>query len=460
MTSETMTLKSPDLGKDSVPRLLMTFAVPAIVGLMINALYNIVDRVFVGNGVGALGLAGIAVSFPSFVIMMAFGMMVGVGGSVSFSIRLGQKKVAVAEKILGNALVIVSLMTVVLVAGQLVFLDDMLRFFGATETILPYAKSYAGIVLLGSIFLTANMTMNNFIRASGFPRIAMGTMIVGAIVNTVLDPIFIFWFDMGVAGAAIATVIANMSSFAWAFSFFMSKRAPYRIRVKNLRLHSKAVLAILSIGVAPFTIQMANGFMQTIMNKALVQYGGDLAISAMGVAASTIVLLFMPVLGVCEGAQPLIGFNFGARNYRRVVNIYLLTSAVSTAIMCVSWLILRFFSGHIAAVFDPNDAELIRVGGMALKTMTIMIPVIGIQFATTVFLQATKHPRLAAFLSLCRQLLFLIPCLIVLPRFFGLAGVFYSMPSADFLATVLCLFVMAKQLRIFRALIKKREAED
>ena len=192
MTTETTMLKAPDLGRDPLPRLLTTFAVPAIVGLMINALYNIVDRIFVGNGVGALGLAGIAVSFPSFVIMMAFGMMVGVGGSVSFSIRLGQRKVAVAEKILGNSLVFVSLLTFVLVAGQLMFLDDLLRFFGATETILPYAKTYAGIVLLGSVFLTANMTMNNFIRASGFPRIAMGTMIVGAIVNTILDPVFIF----------------------------------------------------------------------------------------------------------------------------------------------------------------------------------------------------------------------------------------------------------------------------
>ncbi len=459
MTTETTMLKAPDLGRDPLPRLLTTFAVPAIVGLMINALYNIVDRIFVGNGVGALGLAGIAVSFPSFVIMMAFGMMVGVGGSVSFSIRLGQRKVAVAEKILGNSLVFVSLLTVVLVAGQLMFLDDLLRFFGATETILPYARTYAGIVLLGSVFLTANMTMNNFIRASGFPRIAMGTMIVGAIVNTILDPVFIFCFDMGVAGAAIATVIANMCSFAWAFAFFMSKRAPYRIRKKNLRLHSKAVLAILSIGIAPFTIQMANGFMQTIMNKALVEYGGDLAISAMGVASSTIVLLFMPVLGVCEGAQPLIGFNYGAKNYRRVINIFLLTSAVATAIMCVSWVILRFFAGNVAALFDPNDPELIRVGGQALKTMTLMIPIIGIQFAATVFLQATKHPRLAAFLSLCRQLLFLIPCLIILPRFFGLRGVFYAMPAADFSATVLCLFVMAKQLGRFRALIKKQEEE-
>ena len=198
------TAAAPDLGKDSIPRLLLTFAIPAIVGLMINALYNIVDRIFVGNGVGAMGLAGIAVSFPSFIIMMAFGMMVGVGGSVNFAIRLGQGKVAVAERILANSLVLIVILTVILVAVQLAFLEDVLRFFGATETIMPYAKSYVGITLLGSIFLTANMTMNNFIRASGFPRIAMGTMIIGAISNTILDPIYIFVFHWGVKGAAVA----------------------------------------------------------------------------------------------------------------------------------------------------------------------------------------------------------------------------------------------------------------
>ena len=457
MTQETATKKAPDLGKDSIPRLLVTFAAPAIVGLMINALYNIVDRIFVGNGVGAMGLAGIAVSFPAFVIMMAFGMMVGVGGSVSFSIRLGQRKIPVAEKILANSLVLIVSMTVCLVAGQIIFIEELLRFFGATDTILPYAKTYTEIILFGNVFLTANMTMNNFIRASGFPRFAMGTMVVGAIVNTILDPVFIFCFDMGVGGAALATVIANICSFAWASSFFISSKAPYRIRMKNLPLNSKAVLAILSIGIAPFTIQMANGFMQTVMNKTLVEYGGDLAVSALGVAASTVVLLFMPVMGVCEGAQPLIGFNFGAKNYRRVVRIYWLAAGVSTAIMFVSWIILRFFAGHVVALFDPDDQDLIALGGKALKAMTLMIPLIGFQIATTVFLQATKHPRWAAFLSLCRQLLFLIPSLMILPRYLGLAGVFYSLPVADFLAAVLCVAVTAAHLKKMRRLSLKQE---
>lgn len=451
------TAAAPDLGKDSVPRLLLTFAIPAIVGLMINALYNIVDRIFVGNGVGAMGLAGIAVSFPSFIIMMAFGMMVGVGGSVNFAIRLGQGKVAVAERILANSLVLIVILTVILIAVQLAFLEDVLRFFGATETIMPYAKSYVGITLLGSIFLTANMTMNNFIRASGFPRIAMGTMIIGAISNTILDPIFIFVLDMGIGGAAIATVISQMLSCTWAASFFISKRSPYRVRAKNLPLNSKTIRAILSIGFAPFSIQMASGFMQTILNKALVIHGGDLAISAMGVATSTIIFLFMPVMGLCEGSQPLIGFNFGAQNYKRVRRIYRLTSLVATVIMTVSWIFLRFYADNVIALFDPNDEQLIEMGGRALKTMTLVIPLVGVQIATTVFLQATKCPRLAALLALSRQLIFLIPCLLILPDYFGLRGVFYALPVSDFFSFLLVIFVLFGQFRKYRRLEQEQK---
>jgi putative MATE family efflux protein len=450
------TAAAPDLGKDSIPRLLLTFAIPAIVGLMINALYNIVDRIFVGNGVGAMGLAGIAVSFPSFIIMMAFGMMVGVGGSVNFAIRLGQGKVAVAERILANSLVLIVILTVILVAVQLTFLEDVLRFFGATETIMPYAKSYVGITLLGSIFLTANMTMNNFIRASGFPRIAMGTMIIGAISNTILDPIFIFVLDMGIGGAAIATVISQMFSCTWAASFFISKRSPYRVRMKNLPLNSRTIRAILSIGFAPFSIQIASGFMQTILNKALVVHGGDLAISAMGVATSTIIFLFMPVMGLCEGSQPLIGFNFGAQNFKRVRRIYRLTSLVATVIMTVSWIFLRFYADNVIALFDPNDSQLIEMGGRALKTMTLVIPLVGVQIATTVFLQATKCPRLAALLALSRQLIFLIPCLIILPDYFGLRGVFYALPVSDFFSFLLVIFVLFGQFRKYRRLEQEK----
>lgn len=450
------TAAAPDLGKDSIPRLLLTFAIPAIVGLMINALYNIVDRIFVGNGVGAMGLAGIAVSFPSFIIMMAFGMMVGVGGSVNFAIRLGQGKVAVAERILANSLVLIVILTVILVAVQLAFLEDVLRFFGATETIMPYAKSYVGITLLGSIFLTANMTMNNFIRASGFPRIAMGTMIIGAISNTILDPIFIFVLDMGIGGAAIATVISQMFSCTWAASFFISKRSPYRVRMKNLPLNSRTIRAILSIGFAPFSIQIASGFMQTILNKALVVHGGDLAISAMGVATSTIIFLFMPVMGLCEGSQPLIGFNFGAQNFKRVRRIYRLTSLVATVIMTVSWIFLRFYADNVIALFDPNDSQLIEMGGRALKTMTLVIPLVGVQIATTVFLQATKCPRLAALLALSRQLIFLIPCLIILPDYFGLRGVFDALPVSDFFSFLLVIFVLFGQFRKYRRLEQEK----
>lgn len=226
--------------------------------------------------------------------------------------------------------------------------------------------------------------------------------------------------------------------------------------MKNLPLNSRTIRAILSIGFAPFSIQIASGFMQTILNKALVVHGGDLAISAMGVATSTIIFLFMPVMGLCEGSQPLIGFNFGAQNFKRVRRIYRLTSLVATVIMTVSWIFLRFYADNVIALFDPNDSQLIEMGGRALKTMTLVIPLVGVQIATTVFLQATKCPRLAALLALSRQLIFLIPCLIILPDYFGLRGVFYALPVSDFFSFLLVIFVLFGQFRKYRRLEQEK----
>lgn len=450
----------PNLGTDSIPRLIWMFSLPAIVGLMINASYNFVDRIFVGNGVGAIGLAGLVVSFPSAVIQMAFGMMIGVGGSVNFAVSLGQGRVYRAERILTNSLVLVTVITLVLVVFQFIFLEEILTLFGATETIMPYAKQYLGITLMGSIFFMANMTMNNFIRASGFPKIAMFTMLIGAITNTILDPIFIFVLDKGIAGAAMATVFAQMVAFLWAAWFFVSKKAPYRVRSKFLAISPKIAKMICFIGLAPFLIQLCNSFVQTILNKALVGYGGDLAISAMGVAMSTAMLMFMIVIGLCEGAQPVIGFNLGAKNYKRITKIYRLTTLLSTVVFVISWILIQLFADHIVAVFDPNDEELIRVGSQALKTITLLLPFIGLSTSTSFFLQAVKSPRLSAFLAVSRQLIFLVPSVIILPKYIGLAGVFYALPLSDFLAFLLAIPMMSYQLRKFKRLAHDRQVSE
>lgn len=456
-----MTAKTaPHLGTDPIPRLLWAFALPAVIGLIINASYNLVDRIFVGNGIGALGLAGITVCFPTVILQMALGLMVGVGGSVNFAVCLGQKKVPRAERILANSLLLVFIFTLALVLAHVFFLEDLLRLYGATPTIMPYAKTYLKITLCGSFFLTMNMTLNNFIRASGYPQIAMFTMLIGALTNTILDPVFIFIFHWGIAGAAAATVIAQAASFIWAASFFISKRAPYRVHRKYLSLSLKVSLMICSVGTAPFLIQITSGLMQTVLNKVLVEYGGDLAISAMGVTMAVTILMFMPVIGLCEGSQPVIGFNLGAQNYKRVTKIYRLLIVLSTLLFIISWALLQTFSGQITAVFDPNDEELIQIGSMSMRIIAMLYPLVGLPIATTFFLQATKCPRMASILALSRQLIFLIPGLIILPRYLGLEGVFYAFPVSDTMSCLIAVPVMLHQFKKYKRLEKEKRRRE
>ena len=435
------------MGSDSVFKLLLTFAPPAIIGLLINASYNLVDRIFVGNGIGALGLAAITVSFPSMTVQLAVGLLVGIGGSVNFSVSLGQNKNPRAEKIFTNAIMLIFSFALLFIAVHLLFLKPLLRLYGATETIMPYAETYLGIISFGSVFMMTNMTMNNFIRSSGFPRFAMYTMLIGAVSNTILDALFIFVFKWGIAGAAWATVVAQALSFLWASSFFVSSKAVYRFRRKYMRLSPKIVSAICFVGAAPFLIQITHVFMQTLINKFLVQYGGDIAISAMGITLAVTILLFMPVTGLCEGMQPVIGFNLGAKKYDRMLKIFRLTLIISTAFFIVGWGILQIFPENIVRIFNGEDRELIKIGTMSLKTISLLYPFIGLPIATTFFLQAVKHPRMAAFLAVGRQLLFIIPSILILPRYFGLAGVFYSFPTADFLGFLMALPVTAQQFK-------------
>ncbi len=442
--------KAPDLGNDRIIKLIMSFGVPAVVGLMINASYNFVDRIFIGNGVGALGLAGISVSFPCFVLQMAIGMLVGVGGSVNFAVSLGQRKIPKAEHVLTNSFVLVFALTALFVAVHYAFLEPLLRLYGTTDEIMPYAKTYSQISLAGTIFFTACVTMNNFIRACGFPKIAMITMFIGAVTNTVLDWVFIFKFGWGIAGGAAATVVGQILSFCWAGSFFFSKKCPYRLRWRYLKPNFKIIGIVCMVGMAPFFIQVCNGFVQTIFNTTLVKYGGALAVSAMGIAMATNMLLFMPAIGICEGSQPIIGFNLGARNYKRVLKTYRLLLEITTFIFLFAWVVLQLGAQHVIKLFDPNDAELIRVGSKALKTVILALPFVGFQMTTTYFLQATKCPKLAAFLSLSRQMLFLTPFILVLPHYYGVAGVFFALPCSDVLAFLISIPIYRYQVRKYK----------
>lgn len=444
-----------DLANEKISKLLWRFGLPAIAGLVVNSLYYLVDRIFVGNGVGSVGLGAVAVSYPVFIFMMAVAMMVGVGGSVNFSVRLGQNKIPTAERIMANAFVLIFIAGAVTSLLLRVFLKDILLFFGATQTILPYAETYVRICLLSGTLYMTNMVLNNFIRACGHPRYAMMTLMVGAGANTVLDPIFIFVLNRGIAGAAQATVMSQVLSFLFAAAFFV-KRSPFKVRRRNLMLSLNVVLAIVNTGMAQFAIQICAGFVQTILNRSLRAYGGDDALSAMSVSTSTVLFMLMFVIGLCEGAQPIIAFNFGAKKYDRLRRVFMTTASVSTLISLVGQIVIFTQPRAIALLFNPADEEWLKVGLIALPTASAGLCTVGMQIATSLFLQATKRTKTAMCLVLSRQLLFLAPALYILPHYFGLRGVYAAIPVSDTLAFLCALEIFRRQMLHY----KKMSAES
>jgi putative MATE family efflux protein len=399
--------------------------------MIVNALYNLVDRIFIGLGVGALGIAGATVGFPVMLVQMAFGMLIGMGAGALVSIRLGEKKKDEAERIVGNALTLLVGISLVLSAAGLIWLRPLLILFGASPAILPYAVDYLSVILMGSVFMGVGFGLNNFIRAEGNPRIAMVTMLIGAVLNTILDPIFIFWFKMGVRGAAIATVISQAVSAAWVLAYFLRGRSLLKLHVANLKVDRALLVRILAIGSAPFAMQLAASVLNAILTRQLQFYGGDLAISAMGIVYSVAMMILMPIFGLNAGSQPLIGYNFGARRPDRVKKTLGLTIAVATVFVLIGFAVVQLFPAALIRLFNRDNAELASIGVTALRTFMAMLPVVGFQIAAANYFQAVGKPRPAMLLSLSRQVLLLIPAILILPRFFGLRGIYLAGPVSD-----------------------------
>ena len=425
------------LGEERIVKLLLKFSIPAITGMVVNALYNVIDRIFIGQGVGRMGIAGLTVAFPLMTVMMALSMLIGLGATALISIRLGERRKEEAELILGNAMVcLIGIALTVTVLG-LIFLDPLLRLFGASPEVLPFARGYIRIILLGEIFMSIGFGMNHFIRAEGNPKVAMLTMLLGAVTNTILDPIFIFLFDWGVAGAAWATIISQAVTAAWVLAYFLRNQSHLRIRVRNLKLKLTVVREITAIGSAPFLMQMAASVIGIILNNSLVRYGGDLAISAMGIVNSLSMLFLMPIFGINQGSQPIIGYNYGAEKYDRVKKALKLAIAAATSVVIVGFAIVQLFPESLVLLFSRKDPELIALASRAMRIFLIMLPIIGFQIVSANYFQAVGKPRQAMILSLSRQVLLLIPALLILPRYFGLNGVFYAGPVADFGSSVI-----------------------
>ncbi len=427
--------QSQALGQEKISKLLWEFSLPAIVGMVVNALYNIVDSIFVGNGVGDVGLTAVTIAFPIMIVLMAIGMLIGIGASTLVSIRLGEQKYQEAECIVGNAFTLMLVAVLPTTAMALLFLDQILVWLGAEAHVLPYAREFTRIILLGSIFMHVGFGLNNIIRAEGNPRIAMATMLISAVLNTLLNPLFIFVFKLGIAGSALATVAAQAVSAAWVLRYLTSDQSALKLRWANLRLDKSIVYEIVKIGLSPFLMQLAASVVTVIYNYSLLRYGGELAVAAIGIINRVAMLILMPIFGISQGVQPILGYNYGAKNYTRMLEVIKLGMYAATAISILGFIVTQLFATPIIRVFNDNP-ELIAIGSGGLKVFLVFLPIIGFQIIGATYFQAVGKAGHAIFLSMSRQVIVLIPAILILPHFFGLQGIWFAGPVADFISSL------------------------
>jgi len=442
------------LGEEKVSKLLYKFSIPAIVGMMVNALYNIVDRIYIGNSpdLGANGIGGITISFPLTIILLSIGILFGQGGATLFSMNLGAKKHEGAQEALGNAFIMLILVGFSYMLLSQLFLVRLLKLFGASKTILPYAVEYMRYILFGSVFQVVSMGLNNFMRADGNPKLAMYTMFLGAGTNIVLDPVFIYGFKMGMAGAAIATVISQLFSFIWVVSYFTGKKSKVKLILKYIKPKFNVVFRILSLGLPGFSLQIANSLLNLILNKNLQLYGGDIAVSGMGVINSVQTMLIMPIIGLNQGVQPIISFNFGAKNYDRVKNAAKLAVKTATIVTTIGFVITRLFPLQIISLFN-REPDMLEFGSHAIITWFLCLPVVGFQIIGANFFQALGRYKTSMFLTLTRQIIILIPSIIIFSKIWGIKGLVYAAPFADslsFLLTASFFYYGIKHLENFK----------
>ena len=449
-----------ELGTKSVGRLLLQYSLPAIVAMTASSLYNMVDSIFIGQGVGAIAISGLALTFPFMNLSAAFGAAVGVGASTCISVKLGQKDYGTAQRILGNTITLNIIIGIAFSIISLLLLDPILYFFGASEQTLPYARDYMIIILLGNVFSHMYFGMNAVLRAAGKPRQAMYATIFTVILNAVLDPIFIYTMKMGIQGAAYATIISQMVALVWQIRLFSNKNELLHLRKGIYRLSSQTVKNIIAIGMSPFAMNVCACIVVIFINRELQQYGGDLAVGAYGIANKIAFIFIMIAMGLNQGLQPIAGFNYGAQKndrLRRVVKIAMLAASAIT------------FSGFMVAMLLPEecsrlfttDATLLNMSAKGLRIMMAAFPIVGYQMVVASFFQSIGKAGVSIFLSLSRQLIFLLPLLLVLPPEFGVDGVWWAMPASDAVAAAVTAVIMTAYLKkLKRSETVQAEAEQ
>lgn len=429
------------LGNQSIKPLLISYAVPAVIGTMVNALYNIVDRIFIGQAVGPLAISGLTLTFPILMFLQAFGMLVGAGASTRISIFLGRQENDRAEQVLGNAFTVTFILSALTIIPSLLFMEDLLFLFGGSEQTIPYAKDYLYIAIPGNVFAALSFGFNAAMRASGYPRKAMSLMVFGALLNVMLDALFIYVFDWGIQGAAWATVIAMSITAIWVISHFHKKDTIIRLYKKNYKPNAGILLSIFTIGMSPFAMQLAGSLVNVVMNKALKTYGGDLAIGANGIISSISLLLVMLIMGISQGMQPIVGFNYGAGNHDRVKQTFRLVIVVATIITTIGCVCSILFPESIVRAFTSDD-QLIQISANGLRICLCTFCVVGSQIVICQFFQSIGIAWKAMFLSLSRQFIYLIPAIVFFPNFYDLDGVWLAGPFSDTLAAITAWFFL------------------
>ena len=438
-----------ELGTKPVGSLLMQYAIPAIVAMVASSLYNMVDSIFIGQGVGPMAISGLAITFPFMNLSGAIGACIGVGASTYLSVKLGQKDYSMAQRILGNSVVLKIITGIIFGAICLLFLDPILRFFGASDNTLPYAHEYMVVILLGNVFTHLYFGMNALLRAASKPKQAMYATIFTVVLNTALDPIFIYTLDMGIRGAALATILSQTTALCWQIKQFSNPHELLHFKRGIYKLDWSIIKNILAIGVSPLAMNTCSCIIVIFINTALVKYGGDLAVGAFGIANRIGFLFFMIVMGINQGMQPIAGYNYGAMHFDRMLKVLKLSMISATAIMAVGWLVGELIPYPCARLFT-TDAELIEQAVKGIRLNMIAFPLIGSQAVITNFFQSIGKAKISIFLSLSRQMIFLLPLLVALPPMLGVDGVWYALPTSDTVAFIVTWIIMIRYMRKFK----------
>ena len=447
------------LGTKPVGKLLLQYAMPAVIAMVASSLYNIIDRAFIGQVVGPLAISGLAITFPFMNLSAAFGAAVGVGSSTAISVKLGQKDYRTAEELLGNTVTLNLIVGFCFSAICLIFLDPILYFFGASKDTIPYARSFMQIILCGNMISHMYFGMNAVLRAANKPRQAMNATIFTVVMNILLDVLFIIVMHWGIRGAAFATVISQTLALVYQMKLFTNKSELLHLKKGIYGLKARLVKNIIAIGISPFLMNLCACLIIIFINNQLVKYGGDLMVGAYGIASAISTVFVMIIIGVNQGMQPIAGYNYGAQKIDRLLRVLKLAMITATVIMTTGWLIAMTLPHLLARIFT-NDPSLIKIAVPAIRLNMLVFFIVGFQMVITNFFQCIGKVKISIFLSLSRQLLFLLPLLYVFPLQFGVNGVWYAMPTSDFIAATVAGVIMVLYMRKFKQQIKQSIHEN